>query len=140
MTAPVGDIIQNAVGKVADRLADKFLPSSVSDEDRLKLRLEAEMLALREYKTAIADVKGAHEGVGKEEGGVPSWVRTLTATHRPMWSFLTLGIFAWAIFAPYAGYPQISLSETHKDIIQVVVIFYFAGRSIEKVAALVWGR
>jgi hypothetical protein len=47
-------------------------------------------------------------------------------------------MFVWAIFAPYAGYPQISLSEIHKDIIQTVVIFYFAGRSIEKVAALVW--
>ena len=51
-----------------------------------------------------------------------------------------LGIFAWTIFAPYAGYSQISLGEIHKGIIQAVVIFYFAGRSIEKVAALVWGR
>ena len=140
MAVLVRDIVQDTVGKVVDRLADKFSPSSMTDEDRLKLRLEAEMLALREYKAAIADVKGAHEIVDKEGGGVPSWIRTLTATHRPMWSLLTLGIFALAIFAPYAGYPKLTLTEIHKDIIQTVVIFYFAGRSIEKVAALVWGR
>ena len=140
MTAPVGDIIQDIVGKVVDRLADKFSPSSASDEDRLKLRLEAEMLALREYKTAIADVKGAHEIAYKEGGGMPSWVRALTSIHRSIWSLLMLGIFAWTIFAPYAGYPRISISEIYKGIIQTVVIFYFAGRSIEKVAALVWGR
>ena len=140
MTDPAGDIIQNVVGNVADRLADKFFPSSVSDEDRLKLRLEAEMLALMEYKTAVAGVKRAHEITGKDGGGVPSWIRALTLIHGSIWSLLMLGVFAWTVFAPYAGYPRISLNEIHKDVIQAVVIFYFAGRSIEKVAALVWWR
>ena len=135
-----GDIIQNTVGKVVDRLADKFSPSPVSDEDKLKLRLEAEMLALKEYKIAIADAKGAHEIAGEEVYAAPRWTRALSATHRPMWSLLTLGIFTWTIFAPHVGYPQVLLSDIHKEIIQTVVIFYFAGRSIEKVAALVWGK
>jgi hypothetical protein len=140
MTVSAGDIIQSTVGKVADRLANKFLPSSVSDEDKLKLRLEAEMLALKEYKRAIADAKDYHEITCEDSSAAPRWTRALTATHRPMWSLLTLGIFTGTIFAPYVGYPQVFLSDIHKEIIQTVVIFYFAGRSIEKVAAVVWGK
>lgn len=140
MTAIVGDIIQNTVGKVVDRLTDKFLPSSMSEEEKLKIRLEAEMLALSEYKTAMADVQSARELAGKEAEGAPSWTRVLTVTHRPIWSFLMLGIFAWTILAPYIGYPQIPLGEIHKDIMQTVIIFYFGGRSVEKVVGVVWER
>ncbi len=141
MRVSVEEIVQNIVGKVADRLADKLPLSSMSDDDRLKLRLEAEMLASSECKAAMACVKDAHELAGQDDGGAtaPS-VWALSAIHRPIWSFLILGVFIWTIFAPYAGYPEVSLSTIHKDIIQTVLIIYFAGRSIEKVAALAWGR
>jgi len=56
----------------------------------------------------------------------------LTVTHRPAWSLLTLGIFAWTVLAPYLGFPNIPLTETHKAIMQTVIIFYFGGRSVEK--------
>ncbi len=140
MTPVVGDLIQNTVGKVVDRLMGKYLPSSMSEEEKLKLRLEAEMLALREYETAIADVQGARELAGKESEGAPGWTKVLTVTHRPVWSFLILGLFGWTVLAPYFGFPQITLNDIHKDIMQTVIIFYFGGRSIEKTAGVVWGK
>ena len=51
------------------------------------MRLEAERLALEEYKTAIADVQTARELAGKESEGAPGWTKVLTVTHRPVWSF-----------------------------------------------------
>ncbi len=140
MTPVVGDIIQNTVGKVVDRLTDKFLPSSMGEEEKLKIRLEAEMLALREYESAMAGLQGARELAGKEAYGAPFWTRVLTVTHRPIWSFLMMGIFGWTILAPYIGYPQIFFDEIHKDIMQTVIIFYFGGRTIEKAVGVVWGR
>lgn len=140
MTVSAKDIIQDIVGKVTDSLADKFIPSSVSDEDKLKLRLEAEMLALKEYKRAIADAKGAQEVAGEEGSAAPRWTRALTATHRPIGSLLALGIFTWIMLAPYIGYPQVFLSDIHKDIIQTILICYFVGRSVERIVAVILGK
>ncbi len=140
MRVHVEGIIQNVAGKVADRLADKLPLSSVSDEDRLKLRLEAELLASSEYKAVMARVKDAHELTAKEGCVATPFAGVLSAIHRPIWSFLVLGVFIWMVFAPYVGYSEVPISPIHKDIIQTVLIMYFAGRSIEKVAALAWGR
>jgi hypothetical protein len=128
------------VGKVVGKLLDHYLPESMSGEEKARLRLEAERLALEEYKTTMADVQGARLLAGKESEGAPGWTKVLTVTHRPTWSFIMLGIFVWTILAPYLDYPQIPLTEIHKDIMMTVIIFYFGGRSVEKAAGVVWGR
>ncbi|MFQ5442695.1 MAG: hypothetical protein ACE5EB_08245 [Thermodesulfobacteriota bacterium] len=132
MTPIVGDLIQSTVGKVVDRLAGKYLPASMGEKERADFRIEAERLAIEEYKTAIADVQGARELAMKEGDGAPPWANVLRVTHRPVWSFLMLAIFSWTILAPYIGYPQIPLTDIHKSIMQTVIVFYFGGRSVEK--------
>lgn len=139
MTPVIGDLIQNTVGKVVDKLADKYLPSSMSEKEKSDLRIEARKLALDEYKAAVADVESARLLAGKESESAPAWTKVLTVTHRPLWSFLMLGIFIWTILAPYIGFPQIPLTGIHKDIMQTVIIFYFGGRSVEKITDTVWG-
>src|SRR3972149_4835057 len=59
MTPLIGDLIQSTVGKVVGKLTDKYLPASMSEQEKAAFRLEAEKLAIEEYKTAIADVQGA---------------------------------------------------------------------------------
>ena len=140
MTPVIGDLITNTVGRVVDRLAGKYLPESMGEKEREEFRVEARKLAIEEYKTAIADVQGARELAMKESEGSPPWTKVLTVTHRPVWSFLMLGIFAWTILAPYLGFPLIPLTEIHKDIMQTVIIFYFGGRSVEKAVNTVWAR
>jgi len=140
VTPIIGDIIESTVGKVAGRLADRYLPASMGEQEREEFRLKARELAVEESKNAIADVNAARSLAGKEADGAPGWTRVLTVTHRPAWSFLMLGIFLWTIVAPYADFPVIPLSDIHKDIMQTVIVFYFGGRSVEKAATVVWGR
>lgn len=139
MTPIIGDIIESTIGKVTDRLMGKYLPASMSEQEKAAFVAESKRMALEEYKTAIADVQGARELAGKESEGGPSWTKVLTVTHRPVWSFAMLGIFGWTVVAPYFGWPIIPLTDIHKDIMQTVIIFYFGGRSVEKVVDRVWG-
>lgn len=135
MTPIIGDLIQSTVGNVVNRLVGKFLPESMSEEDRENLKLEARRLSIEEYKTAIADVQGARKLASDEAVGAPGWTKVLTVTHRPIWSFMILGLFAWTVLAPYFGFESIKLTEIHKDIMQTVIIFYFGGRTVEKAAS-----
>lgn len=139
-TPIIGDVLQSTVGKVIDRLSDRYLPASLSEKEREEMRLEGQRLALEEYKTVSSSFQGARELAAKESEGALGWTKLLTVTHRPIWSFLMLAIFSWTIFAPYLGYPQIPLTDIHKDIMQTVIIFYFGGRSIEKAAGIVWAK
>lgn len=145
MTTPiVGDaiegVLKNTIGKVFGGLVDKYLPASMTEEKKAEFRIEAERLALEEYKARVADAQGARELAAKESDGAPGWTKVLTVTHRPLWSFAVLGIFGWTVIAPYFRFPIIPLTGVHKEIIQTVIIFYFGGRSIEKIADMKWGR
>lgn len=141
MTTPlIGDLIESTVGKVVDRVTDKYLPSSMSEKERMELKLEARRLAVDEYRSAADGLRGARELAAKESEGSPGWTKVLTVTHRPVWSFVMLGVFVWTVLAPYIGFPGIPLTGMHKEVMQTVIIFYFGGRSVEKAAQTVWGR
>ncbi|MEK6758312.1 MAG: hypothetical protein AABY51_00915 [Deltaproteobacteria bacterium] len=135
-TPIIGDIIQSTVGKVFDRLSEKFLPSTLGENEKAQFRLEAIRLATEESRVAINGIQGARDLALKDSDGAPSWTKVLSVTHRPAWSFLTLAVFVWTVVAPYAGFPQVALGEVHKDIMQTVIIFYFGGRTIEKAAGI----
>lgn len=133
MSTPViGDLIESTVGKVVDRLAGHYLPESMSEAEKEQFRQRARELSIEEARAATADTQNARALAGKEAEGAPGWTKVLTVTHRPAWSFLTLGIFSWTVLAPYFGFDTIPLSEVHKDVLQTVIVFYFGGRSIEK--------
>ena len=140
MTPIIGDLIESTVGKVVGKITDKYLPPSMSGEEKANLQMEARRMFLEEYKTAIDDTQGARSLAGKESDGAPGWAKMLTVTHRPVWSFVMLGVFVWTVIAPYLNYPQIPLTDIHKEIMQTVIIFYFGGRSIEKITGTVWGK
>lgn len=140
MSAFLGDIVQNTIGKVVERIADKYLPSSVGEKEREEMRNESRRLALEEYRAAVSAIEGARGLAWKESEGAPPWTKVLTVTHRPAWSLLMLAVFLWTILAPYAGFPSFEMTEAHKDIMQTVIIFYFGGRSVEKVTDALWGN
>lgn len=139
MTPIIGDLIQSTVGRVVDRLADKYMTVPADEGRKANFRLEAERLALEEYKASMADVQAARELAGKEGDGAPAWTKALTVTHRPLWSFVMLFIFIWTMLAPYFRFPAIPVSDIHKEIMQTVIIFYFGGRSVEKAVKTIWG-
>lgn len=139
MIPVVGEVIESTVGKVVERLTDRWLPPDMSEQEKATLSLEAKRLAAQEWKTAAAELEGARTLAAEESREAPAWSRALAATHRPAWSFATLGFFSWTILAPYIGFVQMPLTELHKDVMQTVIIFYFGGRSIEKAVATVRG-
>lgn len=141
MTTPfIGDIIESTVGKVVDRITEKYLPASMSEKDRTEMGIEARRLAMEEYKASVADLQGARDLASKESEEAPGWTRVLTVTHRPVWSFVMLLVFVWTVLAPYVGFAGVPLTEVHKEVMQTVIVFYFGGRSIEKTAGTVWGK
>jgi len=143
MTPIIGDAIEglfkNTLGNVVGGLVDKYLPSSMSEADKAAARQAEISLAMEQYRVAIADVQGARALAAKESDAAPAWTKALTVTHRPVWSFVMLGIFGWTVVAPYFSFPIIPLTDIHKEIMQTVIIFYFGGRSIEKIASMKWG-
>ncbi|MFQ5466349.1 MAG: hypothetical protein ACE5EI_10510 [Thermodesulfobacteriota bacterium] len=140
MTPVIGDIIESSIGKVVDRLVGRFLPEAMSEAEREKAILEARKIGMEEAKLVTADVDSARKLAAKESEGAPAWTKVLTVTHRPLWSFIMLGIFAWTVLAPYLGFAVIPLTEIHRDVMQTVIVFYFGGRSIEKAVSVVKGR
>lgn len=143
MMPVIGDaiegVLKNTLGKAIDGFIGKYLPPSMTDEKKAEIRHVELGLAMEQYKLAIADVQGGRELAAKETDGAPAWTKALTVTHRPIWSFVMLGIFGWTIVAPYFAFPVIPLTDIHKEIMQTVIIFYFGGRSIEKIASMKWG-
>ncbi len=140
-TPVISDILESTVGKVVDRLADRFIPSQLGEKEREELKLEARRIASDELKAAGEDSKSARAlAAGEAWPQAPSWTRVLTVTHRPAWSFVALALFVWTVMAPYIGAGEFSLSEVHSEIMKTVIIFYFGGRSIEKTAGLVWKK
>lgn len=132
-TPIISDILESTVGKVVDRLADRFIPSTLGEKEREELKNEARKIAAEEYKAAAEDSRSARELAAKEVClEAPYWTRVLTVTHRPVWSFAVLALFAWTILAPYFGLKELSLTDAHSEIMKTVIIFYFGGRSLEK--------
>ena len=139
MTPIVGDIIESTVGRVVGRLAERYLPPSMSEKEKEEFRLRAREMALEEAKAATLDVQNARALAMKDEEGAPTWANVLKVTHRPVWSFIMLFVFVWTILAPYMGYPEIPLTDVHRSIMQTVIVFYFGGRSVEKSIRLIRG-
>jgi len=137
MTPLIGDLIESTVGKVVGKLTDRYLPASMSQQERAEFQIKARELAVEEAKAATVDVQNARALAMRESEGAPQWANVLKVTHRPLWSFIMLAVFSWTILAPYLGYPQIPLTEVHKSIMQTVIIFYFGGRSVEKSIAMI---
>ncbi len=139
MTPIVGDLIESTVGKVVSRLAEHYLPATMTEKEKEEFRMRARKMAVEEARAATADVRSARALAKSDGEGAPPWAKVLKVTHRPLWSFIMLFVFVWTILAPYLGYPEIPLSDVHRSIMQTVIVFYFGGRSVEKSIRLIRG-
>ena len=53
----IGDLLKNTVGKVVGKVVDKYLPASMSEEDKAKMQLEMEKLLIEEEKNLQAQME-----------------------------------------------------------------------------------
>ena len=72
----IGDLLNNTVGKVVGKLVDKYLPASMSEEDKAKMLLEMEKLTLEEGKTLQAQIESVNATM-REEAKSEHWAQWL---------------------------------------------------------------
>lgn len=134
LVSPITGIVNSIIKRV--------LPAEkISDFDRVtienELRKDLEKIDWKKYQSEVEDRASARllDQKAIEKGN--AFTTALSALHRPIWSLGCFAIFAWTIISPQFGLPSIDLNEMHKGIMQSVIMFYFGGRSIEKVASII---
>lgn len=118
---------------VGNKLLDAFLPKNMSEEKKSQFRIKFAELASKEVSKEVEDRVSARLLAQKELARGNSLTNLLAAVHRPIWSLVTLSIFIYSAIGVSLGGPEVLLTPLHKSIMQTVVIFYFGGRSIEKI-------
>jgi hypothetical protein len=61
----------------------------------------------------------------------------LSAMVRPVWGFSALIVVAYPYLAGALDLPAVTIDDATKDIVQTVIMFYFGGRTAEKIASVV---
>jgi hypothetical protein len=141
MPLPTLPILESVTGIVRDVLR-RVLPRERMSEAEAAAVEEAAMQALRsadwrEVEAAYADRADARSLAKADVAVGNAWTGALAAIHRPIWSLGVFVLFAWALVSPQLGLPNIDLTEVHKDVMMTVIVFYFGGRTVEKVTATV---
>jgi len=129
---------------VTDVIKRVLPPEKMSEEERRKLEVEASLevqkLMMDKYKLELEDIVSARKLAEAELSRGSAFTNILAALHRPLWSIVTLLLFSWSLLSTQLGLPEIHLTELHKDIMQTVIVFYFSGRSVEKVVSKSRGK
>lgn len=130
--------VTSLVGDVINRVLP---PEKMSEEDRARLDTEMWKTLMnadwKQYEKEIEDRVSARQLAQTELLKGTAITTMLAALHRPIWSFVTLGLFAWSMIGPQLGLPNIVFTEIHQNIMTTVIIFYFGGRSLEKSLTIV---
>ena len=133
LVSVLGGILPDVVKDVVRRVLPR---EKLSEEDLRKIELEAERQAhelwLQKYSLEVQDRISARRLAERELRRGSAFTNFLAAIHRPIWSLVTLGVFVFSIVAPSFGW-KVELTDVHKSIIMTVIIFYFGGRSTEKI-------
>ena len=76
----ISDLISNTVGKVVGKLADHFLPESMSEKEKEQFKLEAEKILLEENKLFAEQLTAQMETINqtmREEAKSEHWAQWL---------------------------------------------------------------
>ncbi|MFZ3071899.1 MAG: hypothetical protein WA162_01505 [Thermodesulfobacteriota bacterium] len=132
MTPIIGDLIQSTVGKVVGKLVDKYLPASMSEEEKAKFRLEAERLAVEEIKVTaeaervfMEDRKSARE----REIAVKDKTPAILATVSFIGFFGILLIMMFVEIPPTAKDPLLIMLGALGAVITGITQYYYGSSS-----------
>lgn len=124
----------NIVGDIVKRI----LPAEkMSEEDRAKLEQELQLAIMKQDWTNVekefADRADAR-ALAKADVEKGNWFSNiLAATVRPVWGYASLIVVIYPYVAGALGLPAVALDEATKSIVQLVICFYFGGRSVERI-------
>ena len=137
MTPVIGDaiegILKNTVGKVVGGLVDKYLPASMTEQEKAAVMAEAEKQALETFKAEVADTQSARSReveMNKAEGA--------SRLSKDLTSYLAIGCLLLS-FLLFYQLLWIGVSPDKKDIlvyilgimsaIDMSIISYYFGSS-----------
>jgi hypothetical protein len=120
----------------------RILPEEKMSEAN-RLQLEAEMtreFLARDWSVVEAEFKDRADArvlAAQDVAGGNAWTKSLAALVRPAWGFATLALYGMAW---YTGKP---IPVALDGATSLVIMFYFGGRTLEKLAptvAIGWGK
>lgn len=141
--APYGQAI-SSVSDLLTGVMKRIWPEKASEIDRLRVeQATTEFIMTQEGQKAMAEFADRASARQLAEADVArgNWASNfLAATVRPIWGYCSLVVVAYPYLAGALGWPAVTLDNATKDIVQMVIMFYFGGRTIEKVLPLVMGK
>ena len=132
------DILSKVLPGIVGDVIKRALPGEkMSEEKKLKIELETakvlQEVAAKEIELDVKDRSNARNLAKRDLKDGNAFTNFLAAFHRPLWSIATLVIFCWSIIGPSLGLPTVELTGIHQAIMMSVIVFYFGGRSLEKI-------
>ena len=104
MTPIIGDLIESTVGKIIGGLTDRYLPASMSEQEKADFKLEAEKLVVTELEANKSIIEAVNQTMQAESKSDNWW----TSGWRPYWGFISGTAFlAVCVFICYLMYEAI---------------------------------
>lgn len=69
----IGDLLKNTVGKIVDKVVDKYLPPSMSEKEKAEMQLEISKILIDEEKTLQAQMETVNATM-REEAKSEHWI------------------------------------------------------------------
>jgi hypothetical protein len=135
-----------AVSSVSDLVSGvikRIWPEKAAEIDKLKLQQEVTLfLATQEGQQAMKeydDRADARKLAASDTAHGNALTTVLSAAVRPIWGLASLVVVAYPYLAGAMEWPSVTIDDNTKQIVQTVIMFYFGGRTIEKVLPLIKG-
>lgn len=129
LVGPISELVTTVLKRV--------LPEKMTEAERAKIEAELRLALLQADWTRIEaefrDRDSARRLAASDIAQGNAWTSVLAAMVRPVWGLASLVVVVYPYLAAPLGLPAVTIDEPTKDIIQLVIMFYFGGRVIEKI-------
>lgn len=134
LIGPVADLVNTVLRRVLP--AEKM---SESERKALEDTMAVELLKAdwSRLEAEFKDRADARALASSEASRGNAATMILSALVRPVWGFCALIVVAYPYLAGALHWPAVTIDDATKDIVQTVIMFYFGGRTAEKIAAVV---
>ena len=129
---------------LVDTIIKRWGPAEkMTEAERAQLAQQMELAMLQrfgsEMEAEYKDRADARALAAVEAAKGNAFTMALSATVRPTWAYASLIVVAYPYLAGGLGWPAVTIDGATKVIIQTVIMFYFGGKTVEKVLPLFRG-
>lgn len=138
-------LLVGPVASLLDTVLKRVLPGVKMDEaDKVKLAQELQLETMKldwsGVEKEFQDRSDARALAQKDVEHGNAFTAVLAATVRPVWGYASLVVVAYPYLAGALGLPGVVIDDNTRSVVQTVIMFYFGGRTIEKVLPALRGK